>query len=441
MKNGIMNIFGFDAAQHRVRTEIYAGITTFLTMAYILAVNPSIFSALEPMGMPSGAVFTATVLASVVGTLAMALHAKKPFGLAPGMGINAFFVFGVCLGMGYSWQMALTAVFIEGLLFILLSLFKIREQIANAIPTGMKSAIGGGIGLFISYIGLQHCGIVIADENTQVTLANFNTPEVQLALIGFVVCGLMVVRDIRGGLLWGILLTALVGIPMGVTHVGEIFSAPPSLAPIFLQFEWHNILTWDMLIVVLTFLFIDLFDTIGTVIAVSLKAGMVDKDGKVDGVGRMLMADAVATTAGACLGTSTTTTYVESAAGVAVGGRTGLTAFVVAVCFLLSLFFAPLFLAIPAAATGPALVIVGVMMCANTVGIDWDDLTEAIPAFVTMLMMPLSYSISDGIMLGTVMYVLMKVATGKKGLRQISPTMWVMFVIFVLRYAIRAVDN
>ena len=433
-----MNIFGFDATQHRVRTEIYAGITTFLTMAYILAVNPSIFSALEPQGMPSDAVFTATVLASVIGTLAMALHAKKPFGLAPGMGINAFFVFGVCLGMGYSWQMALTAVFIEGLVFIFLSLFKIREQIANAIPAGMKSAIGGGIGLFISYIGLQHCGIVIADENTQVTLANFNTPEVQLALIGFVICGLMVVRNIRGGLLWGILLTALVGIPMGVTHIGEIFSAPPSLAPIFLQFEWHNILTWDMLIVVLTFLFIDLFDTIGTVIAVSLKAGMVDKDGKVDGVGRMLMADAVATTAGACLGTSTTTTYVESAAGVAVGGRTGLTAFVVAVCFLLSLFFAPLFLAIPASATGPALVIVGVMMCANTVGIDWDDLTEAIPAFVTMLMMPLSYSISDGIMLGVIMYVLMKVATGKKGLRQISPTMWVMFVIFVLRYVIRA---
>jgi len=381
------------------------------------------------------------VLASVIGTLTMALHAKKPFGLAPGMGINAFFVFGVCLGMGYSWHLALTAVFVEGILFILLSLFKIREQIANAIPAGMKSAIGGGIGLFISFIGLQHCGIVVADKNTQVTLANFDTPEVLLALIGFVICGLMVVRNIRGGLLWGILLTALVGIPMGVTHFGRVFSVPPSVAPIFLRFEWHNILTWDMLIVVMTFLFVDLFDTIGTVIAVSLKAGMVDKDGKVDGVGRMLMADAVATTAGACLGTSTTTTYVESAAGVAVGGRTGLTAFVVAVCFLLSLFFAPLFLAIPAAATGPALVIVGVMMCANTVGIDWDDQTEAIPAFVTMLMMPLSYSISDGIMLGTIMYVLMKVATGKKGLRQISPTMWVMFVIFVLRYAIRAIDN
>lgn len=441
MKNRIMNIFGFDAAQHRVRTEIYAGITTFLTMAYILAVNPSIFSALEPLGMPSGAVFTATVLASVIGTLAMALHAKKPFGLAPGMGINAFFVFGVCLGMGYSWRLALTAVFIEGLLFILLSLFKIREQIANAIPAGMKSAIGGGIGLFISFIGLQHCGIVVADKSTQVTLANFNTPEVLLALIGFVICGLMVVRNIRGGLLWGILLTALIGIPMGVTHLGKVFSTPPSLAPIFLQFEWHNILTWDMFIVMLTFLFIDLFDTIGTVIAVSLKAGMVDKDGKVDGVGRMLMADAIATTAGACLGTSTTTTFVESASGVTVGGRTGLTAFVVAVCFLLSLFFAPLFLAIPAAATGPALLIVGVMMCANTAGVDWDDLTEAIPAFVTMLMMPLSYSISDGIMLGVIMYVLMKAATGKKGIRQISPTMWVLFVIFVLRYVIRAFDN
>ena len=272
-------LFGFNPAKHKVRTEIYAGITTFLTMAYILAVNPGIFSALEPMGMPTSAVFTATVLASVVGSLAMALYAKKPFGLAPGMGINAFFVFTVCLGMGYSWQFALTAVFIEGVLFILLSLFKIRELIANAIPTGMKSAIGGGIGLFIAFIGLQNCGIVIADESTQVALANFNKPSVQLALIGLVVCGLMVVRNVRGGLLWGILLTALIGIPMGVTHLDGIFSAPPSLAPIFLKFEWNHVFSWDMLIVVFTFLFVDLFDTIGTVVAVSLKAGMVDEGG------------------------------------------------------------------------------------------------------------------------------------------------------------------
>ena len=328
----LQKLFGFDATQHDVRTEIYAGITTFLTMAYILAVNPGIFSALEPQGMPTSAVFTATVLSSVIGSLMMAFYAKKPLGLAPGMGINAFFVFTVCLGMGYSWQFALTAVFIEGLLFILLSFFKVRELIADSIPAVMKSAIGGGIGLFIAFIGLQNCGIIVAHENTQVTLANFDKPSILLVLIGLVICGLTFVRNIRGGLLWGILLTAFIGIPMGVTRFDELFSAPPSLAPVFLQFEWHDVLSWDMLIVVMTFLCVDLFDTIGTVIAVSLKAGLVDKKGRVDGVGRMLMADAVATAAGACLGTSTTTTYVESAAGVAVGGRTGLTAFVVAVC-------------------------------------------------------------------------------------------------------------
>ena len=430
----IQKLFGFDPAQHKVRTEILAGVTTFLTMAYILAVNPSIFSALEPLGMPTGAVYTATVLASVVGSLVMALYARKPFALAPGMGINAFFVFTVCLGMGRTWQFALTAVFIEGIIFILLSFFKIRELIANAIPACLKSAIGGGIGLFIAYIGLQNCGIIIADESTQVALANFDKPSILLALIGLVICGLMVVRNVRGGLLWGILLTSLIGIPMGVTHLDTIFSMPPSLSPVFLQFEWDHVLSWDMLVVVITFLFVDLFDTIGTVIAVSLKTGMVDKDGKIEGVGRMLMADAVATAAGACLGASTTTTYVESVAGVAVGGRTGLTPFVVAVCFALSLFFGPLFLAIPAAATGPALVIVGVMMCANVVAVNWADYSEAIPAFVTMLMMPLSYSISDGIMLGVIMFVLMKAGTGKKGLRQISPTVWVLFGLFVLRY-------
>ena len=430
----IQKLFGFDPAQHKVRTEILAGVTTFLTMAYILAVNPGIFSALEPLGMPTGAVYTATVLASVVGSLVMALYARKPFALAPGMGINAFFVFTVCLGMGRTWQFALTAVFIEGIIFILLSFFKIRELIANAIPACLKSAIGGGIGLFIAYIRLQNCGIIIADESTQVALANFDKPSILLALIGLVICGLMVVRNVRGGLLWGILLTSLIGIPMGVTHLDTIFSMPPSLSPVFLQFEWDHVLSWDMLVVVITFLFVDLFDTIGTVIAVSLKTGMVDKDGKIEGVGRLLMADAVATAAGACLGASTTTTYVESVAGVAVGGRTGLTPFVVAVCFALSLFFGPLFLAIPAAATGPALVIVGVMMCANVVAVNWADYSEAIPAFVTMLMMPLSYSISDGIMLGVIMFVLMKAGTGKKGLRQISPTVWVLFGLFVLRY-------
>lgn len=430
----LQKLFGFDPAQHSLRTEIYAGITTFFTMAYILAVNPGIFSALEPQGMPTGAVFTATILASAIGTLVMAFYAKKPFGLAPGMGINAFFVFGVCLGMGHTWQFALTAVFIEGIIFILLSLFKIREMIAHAIPDSIKSAIGAGIGLFIAFIGLQHCGIIIANESTLVTLTTFNSPTVILSIIGIIICGLMTVRGIPGGLLWGILLTALIGIPMGVTQWEKLVSTPPSIGSIFMQFQWREILSWDMLIVVFTFLFIDIFDTIGTVIAVCMKAKMVDKDGKIEGIGRMMMADAIATTAGACLGASTTTTYVESAAGVTVGGRTGLTAFVVAVCFLLALFFGPLFLAIPAAATGPALIIVGVMMISNTANINWEDHSEAIPAFVTILLTPLSYSISDGIMLGVIMYVLMKLAKGKTGIRQITPTVWVLFVIFILRY-------
>ena len=433
-------LFGFNPGQNNVRTEIFAGITTFLTMAYILAVNPGIFSALEPQGMPNGAVFTATILAAAVGTLMMAFYAKKPFGLAPGMGINAFFVFGVCLGMGHSWQFALTAVFIEGVIFVFLSLFKIRELVANAIPAGIKAAIGGGIGLFIAFIGLQHCGIVVSSENTMVALADFNTPSVILSLIGIVICGCMVVWKIPGGLLWAILLTAIIGIPMGVTHWDRIVSTPPSIAPVFLKFEWTQIFSWDMLIVVFTFLFVDFFDTVGTVIGVSTKAHMVDKNGHVQGVGRMLMADAVATTAGACLGASTTTTYVESIAGVAVGGRTGLTAFVIAICFLLSLFFSPLFLAIPAAATGPALVIVGVMMVSNTAAVNWEDFSEAIPAFITLLMTPLSYSISDGIMLGLIMYVLMKLAKGKEGIRQISPTVWVLFAIFVFRYVVKSLS-
>ena len=430
----LKTLFGFDSTQHKVRTEIVAGITTFLTMAYILAVNPGIFSALADQGMPTNAVFTATALAAIVGTLVMSIYAKKPFGLAPGMGLNAFFVFTVCLGMGYSWQFALTAVFIEGIIFILLSLFKIRELIANTIPVGMKAAISAGIGLFIAFIGLKNCGIIVANDATFVALGNFGDRATLLALIGILLTGMLIVQKVKGGILWGILVTTIIGIPMGVTQFNGVVSAPPSIAPIFCQMEWHNIFTMDMLIVVLTFLFVDLFDTVGTVVGVSMKADMVDKDGKVDGIGRVLMSDAIATTAGAVLGTSTTTTYVESAAGVGEGGRTGLTAFVIAACFALALFFSPFFLAIPAAATGPALVIVGVMMCSNVVKVNWDDYNEAIPAFFTMILMPLCYSISDGIMLGIVMYVLMNICAGKKGIKKISPTMWVLFAIFVLRY-------
>jgi len=435
----LKKLFGFDPQVHKVRTEIVAGITTFLTMAYILAVNPGIFSVLGSGDnpMPTDAVFTATALAAIIGTLVMAIYAKKPFGLAPGMGLNAFFVFTVCLGMGYTWQFALTAVFIEGIVFILLTIFKIRELIVEAIPVGMKAAISAGIGLFIAFIGFKNCGIVVADQATFVTLGNFADRATLLALIGIAITGLLVVMNVKGGILWGILATTLLGIPMGVTQFNGVLSTPPSIAPIFVQFEWHNIFTWDMLIVVFTFLFIDMFDTIGTVIGVSMKADMVDEKGKVEGIGKVLMADAVATTAGACLGTSTTTTYVESAAGVGEGGRTGLTALVIACCFALALFFSPLFLAIPGVATGPALIVVGVMMASGVTKIDWDDFSESIPAFFTMILMPLCYSISDGIMIGFIVYVLMNACTGKGRIKKITPTMWVLAILFILRYVLK----
>lgn len=433
----LQKLFGFDPAQNKVRTEIVAGITTFLTMAYILAVNPSIFAPLAGQGMPTDSVFTATALAAIIGTLVMAFYAKKPFGLAPGMGLNAFFVFTVCLGMGYTWQFALTAVFLEGIIFILLTIFKIRELIVDAIPTGLKTAISAGIGLFIAFIGFKNCGIVVDDPATLVALGNFSDRATLLAIIGIIITGVLIIQKVRGGILWGILATTVIGIPMGITHFDGILSTPPSVAPIFIQFEWHNIFTWDMLIVVFTFLFIDMFDTIGTVVGVSMKAYDVKEDGKIEGIGKVLMADAVATTAGACLGTSTTTTYVESAAGVGEGGRTGLTAFTIAICFALALFFAPLFLSIPTQATGPALILVGVMMCSGVSKIEWDNFSESIPAFVTMLLMPLCYSISDGIMLGIVTYVVLNACTSKANLKKISVTMWVLAILFVLRYVLK----
>lgn len=435
----LQKLFGFDPTQHKVRTEIVAGITTFLTMAYILAVNPGIFSVLGggDNPMPTDAVFTATALASIVGCLMMAIYAKKPFGLAPGMGLNAFFVFTVCLGMGYTWQFALTAVFIEGIIFILLTIFKIRELIVDAIPTGLKTAISAGIGLFIAFIGLKNCGIVVDDQATLVTLGNFADRATLLGLIGIAITSVLIITKVRGSILWGILATTLIGIPMGVTSFNGVLSTPPSVAPIFVQFEWHNIFTWDMLVVVFTFLFIDMFDTIGTVVGVSMKAYDTQEDGKIEGIGKVLMADAVATTAGACLGTSTTTTYVESAAGVGEGGRTGLTAFTIAVCFVLALFFSPLFLAIPAAATGPALILVGVMMCSGVNRIKWDNFSESIPAFFTMILMPLCYSISDGIMIGITVYVLLNACTGKDNFKKISPTMWVLAALFILRYTLK----
>ncbi|MBO7480263.1 MAG: NCS2 family permease [Bacteroidales bacterium] len=428
--------FGFDASQHKVRTEIVAGITTFLTMAYILAVNPSIFGALD---MPRGSVFTATALAALVGTLVMALYAKKPFALAPGMGLNAFFVFTVCLGMGHSWQFALTAVFIEGILFIILTLTKVRSWILNAIPLSLKHAIGAGIGLFIAFIGLQNSGIIANNDSTLVALGDITHGTALLAMIGIAITGALVILKVKGAILLGILVTTIIGLVIkdpatgaAITSFNGVVSAPDSIAPIFCKFEWGSILSLDMLAVVFTFLFIDMFDTMGTLIGVSQKAGMVDEKGNVDGIDKMFMADSIATVAGACFGTSTTTTYVESASGVGAGGRTGLTAFTAAICFALALFLSPLFLAIPSAATAPALVIVGVMMMTPIVKIDWEDFSESIPAFICVLLMPVAYSISDGILLGVISYVVINACAGK--FKKISPTMWVLAALFILKY-------
>ena len=412
--------FGFDAEKHNVRTEIVAGITTFLTMAYILAVNPSIFSALD---MPKGAVFTATALAALIGTLVMAFYAKKPFALAPGMGLNAFFVFTVCLGI----------------LFIILTLTKVRSWILNAIPLSLKHAIGAGIGLFIAFIGLQNAGIIANNDATLVSLGDITHGAALLGIIGIVITGALVILKVKGSILIGILVTAIIGLFIkdpasgeALTKFSGVISAPDSVAPIFLKFEWSQILSWDMLAVVFTFLFIDMFDTMGTIIGVSQKAGMVDEKGNVDGIDKMFMADSIATVCGACLGTSTTTTYVESASGVGDGGRTGLTAFTVAILFALALLFSPIFLAIPGAATAPALVIVGVMMMSPVAKIDWENYSESIPAFITVLMMPVAYSISDGILLGVISYVLLNACAGK--FKKISPTMWVLAALFICKY-------
>lgn len=434
MNSFIQKTFGMDPAKHSIRTEIIAGITTFLTMAYILAVNPSIFGALATQGMPTDAVFTATALAAIVGCLVMSIYAKKPFGLAPGMGLNAFFVFTVCLGMGHSWQMALTAIFLEGILFILLTITNVRKLIVDAIPMNLKRAIGAGIGLYIAFIGLKSAGIIVSSDSTSVTLGTLSDSTSLLAIIGLLLTSVLVILKVRGGMLLGILVTTIIGIPMGVTHFNGLLSIPPSISSIFCQFEWSQIFSWDMVAIVFTFLFIDMFDTIGTVVGVSVKSGMVDEKGNVDGINKVLMADAVATVAGAMFGTSTTTTYIESASGVSEGGRTGLTSFTIAVCFAIALLFSPLFLAIPGAATGPVLFIVGVMMAAPVKEIDWEDYSEAIPAFVTMLLMPLAYSISDGIMLGMISYVVINALTGK--FKKVSVTMWILAVLFVLRYVL-----
>lgn len=425
----LKKLFGFDERVMTVRTEVMAGITTFLTMAYILAVNPNILST---TGMDKGALFTTTVLASAVTTLLMAFYAKLPFGLAPGMGLNAFFAYSVCLGLGYSWQFALTAVLIEGLIFIFLTVTNLREKIVDCLPVTLRYAISGGIGLFIAFLGLQNAGIVVKNDATLVGLGNITTGPALLGIIGLVLTSVLLVKQVRGALLIGILLTTLIGIPMDITHMDKVVSIPPSIEPIFWKFEWHNIFTQDMLIAVFTFLFFDLFDTIGTLVGVTTKAGMVTKDGKIPHLKQAFMVDAIGTTMGAALGTSTVTTFVESAAGVGEGGRSGLTAFVTAVCFLLALFLAPFFLAVPGAATAPVLILVGLMMISSVKKIDFSDYSEAIPAFLCIVFMPMAYSISDGIVLGLMSYVLVNLISGKY--KKLTLGMYILAVLFSFKF-------
>jgi len=420
----------FKLKEHKtnVKTEVLAGVTTFLTMAYILIVNPLMLS---EAGMDFGAVFTATALSAAVATLVMAFLANLPFALAPGMGLNAFFVYTVVFTMGYTWQMALAAVFIEGIIFIILTAFNIREAIVNSIPMNMKRAISVGIGLFIAFIGLQNSGIVVGDGATLVTLGNVKSGAAIVALIGLVITSVLVAYKVRGALLIGIILTTVVGIPFGVTSYGGGSYLPPSLAPTFLQFDFSSVFTIDMVIIVFTFLFVDMFDTVGTLIGCATKADILNADGSIPKCKEALFADAIGTTLGAMLGTSTVTTYVESSAGVSEGGRTGLTSLTVAVLFLLSLFLAPLFISIPAAATSPALILVGLFMISPVKDIDFDETTEAVPAFLTILFMVTTYSIANGIMYGALSWILLKLFT-KKG-KEISVTMVVIAVLLTIK--------
>ena len=412
------------------RTEILAGITTFMTMAYILMVNPGMLS---ETGMDWGGVFTATALSAAIATLLMGLLANYPFALAPGMGLNAFFTYTVVFGMSKSWQFALTAVFLEGIIFIILSLFQVREAIFNAIPMNLKKAVSVGIGLFIALIGFVNAGIVETGDGTILGLGNIVSRGPILAIIGLIIMGVLLAKNVKGALLIGIILTTIIGIPMGITPMPEgVFRLPPSVREVAFQFEWSNIFTMDMLIVLFTFLFVDIFDTVGTLVGVASKADMLDEKGQLPKVREALLSDAVGTVVGACLGTSTVTTYVESASGVADGGRTGLTAVSTAVMFLLALFFSPLFAIIPSQATAPALIIVGLFMMSPIKEIDLDDFTEAIPAFLTIVMMPFAYSIAEGIVFGMISYVVLKLITGKH--KDISVIMYILAALFILKY-------
>ena len=446
-------VFKLSEHQTTVKTEVMAGITTFMTMAYILAVNPTMLSA---AGMDSTAVLIATCLASFVGTMAMALLANYPFALAPGMGLNAYFAYTVCGNMGYSWKVALMAVFVEGIIFIILSLTNVREAIFNAIPASLKVAVSVGIGLFITFIGLQNAHIVV-DGSTLVGLFSFNGSvkagtfqsegiTVVLALIGLLITAFLVIKNVKGNILLGILITWVLGIICQLTGLyvpnaeagfyslipSGIISAPASVAPTLFKMDFSAIASLNFVVVVFAFLFVDIFDTLGTLIGCATKANMLDKEGKLPGIKGALMADAVGTTVGACLGTSTITTFVESSSGIAEGGRTGLTSIVSGLLFILALFFSPIFLAIPSFATAPALIVVGFFMMQSVAKINWSDMLEAIPAFICIFAMPFMYSISEGISFGVISFVVLNAVAGKA--KKITPLMWVLAVLFILKY-------
>lgn len=429
----ILSIFGFDPAKHSVKTEMLAGLTTFLTMSYILAVNPIILSA---AGMDKGAVFSATILAAVIATVTMAVYAKMPFALASGMGLNAFFAYTLVVSMGYTWQEALAAVLLEGVVFIILTIFKVRQAIVDCIPLDLRYSISVGIGLFIAFIGLKNGGIIVASPSTMTALGPWNATSL-IAMGGILLGTILLAMKVRGALFYTILLMTIIGIPFGVTQMPETFSfvsLPSSLEPIALSFDFSRFSAFDIdyIIVVLTLLFMDLFDTIGTLMGASIGAGMVDEKGNVPNLNKALMADAIGTTMGAICGTSTVTTYVESTTGIAEGGRTGLTSITVALLFFVALFFSPIFLMIPSAATTSALFLVGVMMMRPVLNIDFVHFRTGMPCFITMMMMPFTASISEGIVLGMLSYIIVKVCIGEG--KHLSWFMYLLGALFILKY-------
>lgn len=442
MSNFLQSYFKLSENGTNIKTEIIAGITTFITMAYIIFVNPSV---LKVTGMDANSVFVATCLAAAVGTFIMALYANLPFAQAPGMGLNAFFTYSVCLTLKYTWQQALAAVFISGVLFIIITLTSIREKIVNALPQNLKLAISGGIGLFIALIGLKSGGIIVANEATLVSFGKLVEPKQVLTLIGILITAVLMARNVKGSILIGILATTIIGIPMGITKpvaITQMVSLPPSVAPTFMAFDFAGLLgvgkasvvgaLSSLVMVVITICLVDLFDTIGTLVGTAEKANMLDKDGKVKNMHKALLCDAVATTVGSVFGSSTVVTYVESTAGVAEGGRTGLTSFVTGTLFILALFFSGLVGMVPAEATAPALVIVGVLMMGSVTKINFNDFTEALPAFFTIAIMPFSYSIANGIAAGIISYPIVKIATGKH--KEIHPITYVLAVLFIIRF-------